>query len=472
MIRIDFSDDKVEAYLTIQADKSDFPSYQEVLDLMAQKKISFGLNTSLLKEITDKKEPVRKILIARGITPVYGKDASIEWKIKLNENEAFKIPGTDRVDFKRTNLSESVQARQVLAVKTFAQAGTDGKSVFGEPVSSFGKDIDLPSGRNTSLSEDASTLYADISGSAFIENDLIQVDKIYHVKGNVSYATGNIKFDGPVVIEGDVLSGFWVEARDSIYIGGNVEAAKVYSHQGDVTVNFGVLGKGRAKILAGGNLKCGFIQDAVIGVRKDVIVQRYVINSSVTAGGVVNVSQNEGMIRGGNITAEKGIIINEAGSDRGTPTELHIRTQGENESQNALWELSRKRSELTIRLSSLSKRKSFLKVLEERLNGLSADKIVELNFIKKEIPRVRKKIEVLNSEELILQKNASQARITREIVVHKTLHKNVSIDISGVGYQCDAPLNGVKLFRFKREIIIESLLDMENREYDIYIPSH
>ncbi len=472
MIRIDFSDDKVEARLTIQADMSEYPSYQEIQKVIADKKISFGLNETLLKKIAAEKEPIRKVLIAKGIPPVYGKDASIEFKLKLQENSAFKIPGTDRVDFKRTNLSESVQAKQALAVKTFAGAGTDGKSVLGEAVSSFGKDIDLPRGRNTSLSEDASTLYTDISGSAFIENDLIHVDKIYHVKGNVSYATGNIKFDGPVVIEGDVLSGFWVEARDSIYIGGNVEAAKVYSHEGDVTVNFGILGKGRAKILAGGTLKCGFIQDAVVGVRKDVIVNRYVINSSVTAGGVVDVSQNEGMIRGGNITAEKGIVVNEAGSTRGTPTELHIQTQGENESQNALWELSRERSELSIRLSSLSKRRSFLKVLGERLNGLSADKIVEMNFISKEIPRVRKKIEVLNGEELTLQKNASQARITREIVVNKTLHKNVSIDISGIGYQCDTSLNGVKLFRFKREIIIESLLDMENGEYDIYIPSH
>jgi len=471
VIRIDFSNDKVEARLTIQADKSEFPPYQEILKAVSDKKICFGLNEPLLKKIAEDKEPVRKVLIAQGIPPVYGKDASIEFKLKLHESSAFKVPGTDRVDFKRTNLSESVQAKQVLAVKTFAESGTDGKSVLGEPVPSFGKDVDLPGGRNTSLSEDASTLYADVSGSAFLENDLIHVDKIYHVKGNVSYATGNIKFDGPVVIEGDVLSGFWVEARDSIYIGGNVEAAKVYSHEGDITVNFGILGKGRAKILAGGNLKCGFIQDAVIGVRKDVIVDHYVINGSVTAGGVVDVSQNEGMIRGGTITAEKGIVVNEAGSSRGTPTELHIQTQGENESQNALWELSRKRSELSIRLSSLNKRRSFLKVLGERLNGLSAEKVVEMNFISKEIPRVRKKIEALNKEEMTLQKNASQAKITREIVVNKTLHKNVSIDISGIGYQCDTTLNGVKLFRFKREIIIESLLDMENGEYDIYIPS-
>jgi len=471
VIRIDFSDNKVEAWLTIQASGDDFPTLEDIQAEIAEKQITNGLDEPLIKEIVLKKEPVRKKLIASGKAPVYGKDSSIEWKLKLNSPTAHRIQGSDRVDFKKTSFSVSVNAAQALAVKIFAESGTDGTSVQGKTISSFGKDLSLPQGRNTALSEDASTLLATINGTAFIENELIHVDKIFHVKGNVSYATGNIKFDGPVVIEGDVLSGFRVEARDSIYIGGNIEAANVYSHQGDITVNYGILGKGRAKILAGGNLKCGFIQDATIGVRKDVIVERYVLNSTVTAGGMIDVSQNEGLIRGGNVTSEKGITVNETGSSRNVYTELHIRNQGENESQNALWELSRNRSELTIRHSSLAKRRSFLRVLESRLSGLSAEKVAELAYIGGELRRIKKKIESLNDEEMALQKSASKVRITREIIVNKTLHKNVNINISGLGYHCDTPLDGVKIFRFKREIIIESLLEMEHGEYDIYIPA-
>ena len=472
MIRIDFSENKIEALLTIQASGNDYPTEPEIRAELNNKHIIFGLDETLLSEILIKKEPIRKLIIARGIAPVYGKNATIEWKTGINNPDKITIPGTDRVDFKKARFTESVKAKQVLAIKTFAVSGTDGKSVLGEIVPSFGRDIVLPQGRNTYLSEDTSTLYAEISGSAFMEEDKIHVDEIYHVKGNVSYATGNIKFDGPVVIEGDVLSGFRVEARDSIYIGGNVEAANVYSQNGDVTVNYGILGKNRAKILAGGDLKCGYIQDATVGVRKNIQVEHYVINSTITAGGAVDVSSNEGIIRGGDVTAEKGIVANEVGSERNVYTELRIRNQGENESQSALWDLSRQRSELSMRLSSLTKREEFLKVLQARVTELSIDKQVELDFISGEISRIRKKVDELNIQELDLQKSASKVRITREIIVNGILHRNVNVDISGLGYHNASAISGVKLFRFKREILMESLLDMEDGEYDIFIPNH
>ncbi len=457
--------------LTIQAKGNDFPVLDEVLLELKEKKINTGINYDLIKKIVDKKEPVRKVVIARGVAPQYGKDGELQWKIGINKPFENTVKDSNRIDFKNSKFSQTVSPNEVLVKRIPPEKGTDGLSVFGKPISSLGKDYPLPAGRNTHISKDGTLLYSDIKGSAFLENGRVNVDEIYHVKGNVSYATGNIKFDGPVVIDGDVLSGFRVEARDSIYISGNIEAANVYSHQGDITVQYGILGKGRAKILAGGSLKCGFIQDATVGVRKDVIAEHYILNGIITAGGKVDVSQNEGLIRGGNVTAEKGIIVKDAGSERNTYTELHIMNQGENESQNALWEISKTRSELSVRLSSLKKRLSFLEVLDTRLNGLSDDKIAEKVFILGEIKRVGKKIDEYNQKEMALQKLASKERILREIVVKGTIHKNVNIDISGLGYHCDEPMHSVKFYRFKREIIIESLLDMDDSSYDIFIPS-
>ena len=50
-------------------------------------------------------------------------------------------------------------------------------------------------------------------------------------------------------------------------------------------------------------------------------------------------------------------------------------------------------------------------------------------------------------------------------------YKNVNIDISGLGYHCEEPMHSVKFYRFKREIIVESLLDMNDSSYDIFIPA-
>ncbi len=471
MIRIDITKDALEALLTIQASGEDYPVLDDILHELDTHGVTTGVDLDLIKQILSQKKPIRKVVIAKGVPPKYGKDAELQWLISINKPLENTSANANRIDFKNTKFSQGVQANEILVKRIPPEKGKDGLSVFNTIIPSTGKDFDLPSGRNTHISEDGTVLYADIKGSAFLENGKINVDEIYHVKGNVSYATGNIKFDGPVVIDGDVLSGFRVEAKESIYVSGNIEAANVYSHQGDITVQYGILGKGRAKILAGGSLKCGFIQDATVGVRKDVIVDHYILNGIITAGGQVQAIQNEGLIRGGNVTAEKGIILKDVGSDRNTYTELHIMNQGENESQSALWEISKIRSELSVRLSSLKKRLSFLEVLELRLNKLSEDKIAEKVFLNGEIKRISQKIESLNDQELTLQKEASKERITREIVVHGTIHKNVNIDISGLGYHCEEPMHSVKFYRFKREIIVESLLDMNDSSYDIFIPT-
>ena len=262
-----------------------------------------------------------------------------------------------------------------------------------------------------------------------------------------------------------------MDARDSIYIRGNVEAANIYSQHGDITVAQGIVGQKRAKILAGGSLCCGFIQDATVGVRKDIIIDHYVMNSSITAGGRIDLSQNEGLIRGGTSTSEEGIIALNVGSDRNYYTELKLQSHGENKSQHKLWDISKARSEMSLRTSSLNKRLSFLKILEERADGLSQEKKSEYNFLNKEVERLSAKVKELDEQELILLKESSKERIHREILIKNIIHPNVSIDFDGLGFHTDQSINAVKIFRFKDEIIVESLLDMDSAEYDIFVPN-
>jgi len=470
VIDIYISKDQLEARITIDADKADYPSEADILELLSQKNITYGLDTDFIKKIAQDKTPLHKQVIAAAKLPQKGAGALIDWKISTHFSPQPVLGGSQRVDFKKAASFESVAEQQVLAVKTPASEGRDGISGTNQPISSLGDDIQLPAGRNTRVSENGLALNAEISGTTFFENNLVHVDRIYHIRGNVSYATGNVKFDGPVVIEGDVRSGFRVDARDSIYIGGNVEAANIYSQHGDITVAQGIVGQNRAKILAGGTLRCGFIQDAVVGVRKNIVVDHYVMNSSITAGGRIELTQNEGLIRGGTAASEEGIIALNAGSDRNYYTELKLQSQGENKSQHKLWDISKARSEMSLRLSSLNKRLSFLKILEERADDLSQEKESEFNFLAKEAERLSVKVKELDEQELILLKESSKERIHREILIKNVIYPNVSIDFDGLGFHTDQAMTAVKIFRFKDEIIVESLLEMDSAEYDIFVP--
>jgi len=471
VIDIYISKDQLEARISIDADKADYPSESDIIEQLSQNDVVYGLDLELIKKIAQDKTPLHKQLIAKAKLPHKGSDAAIDWKIATHFSPEPLLSSGQRVDFKKAASFESVAEQQVLAVKSPPGEGVDGISVTNQPIPSFGDDVKLPAGRNTRISENGLELAAEISGTAFFENGLVHVDRIYHIKGNVSYATGNVKFDGPVVIEGDVRSGFRVDARDSVYIGGNVEAANIYSQHGDITVAQGIVGQNRAKMLAGGTLRCGFIQDAVVGVRKNIIVNRYIMNSSITAGGRIELTQNEGLIRGGTAASEEGIIALNAGSDRNYYTELKLQSQGENKSQHKLWDISKARSDMSLRLSSLNKRLSFLKILEDRSNELSPEKESEVNFLKKEVERLSTKVKELDEQELVLLKESSKERIHREIIIKNTIYPNVSIDFDGLGFHTDQSMSAVKIFRFKDEIIVESLLEMDSAEYDIFVPN-
>ncbi len=469
-IAINIAEDRMSATITIQASATDFPAYETISGMVRQAGVTKGIDSSLLQDLVAKKENVRDLVFARGRPAEKGNNARINWHIEQPDVLRPLAPNGGRIDFKKTRLFESVKENQILAVKIPAAKGRDGYTVDGRVLDSTGRDISLPAGRNTRILEDGLTLVADKDGSVIFDNEKVNVENVYHIRGDVSYTTGNIKFNGPVVIEGDVRSGFRVEARDAVFIGGNVEAASVYSQKGDITIQCGVVGKNRAKILAGNNLICGFIQDATVGVRGDVIICHYIINSEVSAGRRVILNKNEGLIRGGCITADYGILVRNVGSAKNVHTELKIHNQSEKQSHNQLWEISRSRTELNMRISGLEKKLSFLEVLGERIRRLSEQKINEKNRIREEVQRLKIKKKDLEKYELQLQRKTSKDTILKEVVIEEALHPNVSIEINGIGFYTDEQMSAVKVSRFKNEILVESLSGMDDRTYDIFVP--
>ena len=466
-IKVQIDPQGLKATVTITASGDEFPSRQTLIAALKKAGIRYGVLRGVFDEILQKKQPVYNRLIARGKPPVKGAPARLVWNVPLAPEDPDK---QIRIDFKQGLKFVPVKAGQVLVSKIPAQKGEDGRSVSGETISSLGDDVPLPQGRNVAISEDGLKLLAEIDGSAYRQQDKIHVDKVLQIKGDVSYGTGNVKFNGPVVIEGDVRSGFRVEARDSIMIGGNVEAAHIYSQQGDITIKYGVVGKNRAKILAGGGLTCGFIQDATVGVRGDLNVQHYVINSSVSVGGMITVKGAEGQIRGGSVTSEKGIVATTVGSPRNIYTELKIIGSGQNSSQRKLWELSRLRTDLSLRYATLEKRYQFLNLLKKELKQLSAEKQNELTFLQGELKRLKSRLMQLDDEEIVLQKEAARERLLKEVVIEGKLYPNVHIEINGLGFQADEMLESVKIYRFKDELLVESLKEMTDETYDIFIP--
>jgi uncharacterized protein len=464
--KVRISPDKLSAFLTVIAGPADYPSEEDIYEDLHINNIVFGILADQIKKIVEDKKPVSSVLIACGTIP----KGALDWAISIENPRKPTITKGNRADFKTLVSYQYVNKDDVLVTLLDSSQSTPGKTITGLDIAPAEDELYLPEYKNIRSSDDKKSLIADQSGYIHWENNVLIIDDVFHVKGDVDYGTGNLKLKGSVIIDGDVRSGFRVETDGSIFIGGTVDAAHLYAQNGDITITNGILGQDRAKVLCGGSLTCGFMQDASVAVKKDVTIERYAINCIISSGGIVKTTNPDSVIRGGIVTAEKGIITNEAGSERSVYTELKIRNYSEGESQTQLWKLGRDRSNLTMKLSSMLKRKEFLMVLIRRVKSLSDEKKSELKTIDDEIEILKNKLQKLSSEEILLQKETSKEIVQKELQIHGVMHRNVRVDIGGQEYFCDSEIENVRIFKLDKEIVLESLKDPANPEYNIFVP--
>ncbi len=457
-LNITISSDKLSAYLDIDAKAANYPTEQELLDYLKAAGIKFGIDRSLVKKICDRKETVQNQKIARGQKPVKGEDGQLVWHLGEDiGDDKVSIDEAGLANFKQAKTFCEVKQGEQIVSKLPARSGTPGKTVTGEILPSGEKHVDLPEGENVSISDDGLTLYATKSGYLNFQDGKVDISNMLHIEGDVSYNTGNVKYDGKVVIEGDVRSGFRVEATDSVIINGDVEAADIRSKKGDVIIKMGVLGKGRAKIVAGNNIECGFIQDAEAKANNDVIAERYIINGNVYAAGMVIVEENEGLIRGGKIFGEKGISVKEAGSMKNISTQLGIGLNRNPERENALTQLVKEEDELYAKYELLSKKERFLKLLFERVDKLSEDKKQELQNITAELKQIQQKLSEIEKQKKAIASESHDIDKKNKIIITEKLHKGVLLLVGSEEFYIDKLYEKVIIYQDLDSIVIDDL---------------
>ncbi len=454
-ISINISDNRQEARISINADEMNFPTKGEIYEAIRSSGVVHGIDHAVIRDILLNKYPVEDVVFASSIDSTQTVKDGLIWYIDLAEYQKPKITVEGKADFKHLRQIELVKKNQELISQVPQQSPQYCQLVTGEEKATDLNYFQEIKGKNIELSEDGLTLKAAIDGCAFWKAGKLNVDNIYHVAGDVDYRTGNITFNGTVLIDGDVRSGFQVNATGSIYINGNVEAADVFSENGDVVIKSGVLGKNRAKIQAGNNLHCRFLQDATVGVKNDVIIEHYAINSGISAGGKVFLIQNEGLIRGGKAFAHVGMKAIEVGSPQYIPTNIGISSTSNTADDIEQWNLDGLIKELKAKSSRILKKIEFLKLLEKRLNRLSIDKQEDLVRSIHEIEEIEERIKKIEEKKKIILKRSIKEEKDKTIMIEKTVHRGVKITIGNLQYINDKTIPGAKIYRRGDEIYIE-----------------
>jgi uncharacterized protein (DUF342 family) len=188
-------------------------------------------------------------IVAEGIYPVDGLNSKVKY---LFHNSSYHNPEFDtdkKVNLLDHTIIPTVSVGDVLAIKLMpATPGRDGMTVTGEVIKAKdGKDIELKAGKGAALLENGMKVVATISGKPVLDDGTISVMPVLEILQDVCAVTGNIKYDGDIVIRGNIMDNMSVVAGCNITVFGNIFNASV-SAKGNVEVWGSVIG---SKISAG-----------------------------------------------------------------------------------------------------------------------------------------------------------------------------------------------------------------------------
>lgn len=166
--------------------------------------------------------------------------------------------------------------------------------------------------------------FATRDGLLTLENNILSCQTVYVHKGSINLSSGNLRFEGSVVVEGDIESGASVEIKGSLIVKGSIDSAKVRV-SGDIEVKGGVNTGKRGYLQAGGNANLGFVENSVIQVKQNLTVQRLITHSWIVCGGVIQVrDESKGIIIGGLLCSWQAIVCAKFGTDKGHTTQCRL----------------------------------------------------------------------------------------------------------------------------------------------------
>lgn len=296
---------------------------EEVERDLRVKQIMFGIREGAIEELVNKKLYNTPVIVAQGELPVEGRDASIEYMFNTEHVATPKVMEDGTVDYHDLDLISHVEEGAVLARMNPEIKGTPGRDVFGTEIAPrHVKKINFKYGKNISISEDGLSLITKISGHVVLEGEKVFVSNTYEIPVDLDASTGDVTYEGDVVVKGNIRSGFSLKAAGNITVLGVVEGAYVEAG-GSITINRGVQGMNKAEIKAGTLIVSKFIENATVSCDGNIEAGA-IMHSNVSAKGNITVLGKNGLIVGGTIRAGKDVTVKMLGNDMGTVTNVYI----------------------------------------------------------------------------------------------------------------------------------------------------
>lgn len=286
--------DRMRAYLTTTLPVTP----EEIFQKLNEKGIRHGVDLDVIQDACNRKRPISNLLIALGTPSDPGHDGSVHYYFQPPEIKP-QLTADDRVNYYELGQIISVKEGEVLAVREPATTGQPGINIMGEPIKPVsGKQVNFACCKGTRVVGDK--LVAEYEGALTWQKDKIGVSKLLLIPGDVDFSVGNLKHPGKILIKGFIRDGFSVIAEEDIEVKGGIEGAEVISKHGSVIVHGGIIGQNKSRIKAFINVEARFIQEASVEAGNSIVVNEYILRSTLVANDAVLVQGVKGRIIGDN----------------------------------------------------------------------------------------------------------------------------------------------------------------------------
>jgi uncharacterized protein (DUF342 family) len=352
------SDDKLRARLTLTPNfggkEATLSTIQKALK---EKEITYGIvDTEKLQDIIDKGF-CTDYLVAEGVRAIDGIDSQFKSTMPEMQERKPKIDENGVADYRELGEIPVVRKDSVVMQRIPAIQGKEGHSVFGEVIQpKIGENIPFSKDMTGVYvnPEDENQLLSSVTGQPVPVPNGMTVSSILTLD-TVDFSTGNVNFDGSVIIKGDVVEGMSVEALEDVIINGNVIGANIKSMGGllikggvmgssqlfsnaDIIIKNGVQGAEQPsdenhvndtqKIVARGSVIVEFVENYHIEAGYDIAISKYALNTELMAGnkifaGAKN-SSNKSSIIGGSSCALIQLKAAVVGARSGIKTQLQV----------------------------------------------------------------------------------------------------------------------------------------------------
>ncbi len=453
-ILVTVSPDELKAFITLYASQDNSRvTKEEILAALQSQRVTYGLKEDVINFCSEQPIYNEAFCVAEGIPAQNGKNGSVIYHFDTSVDKSPTILDDGRINYRELNLIQSVKQGQLLCSLVPPVMGTQGMTVKGRIIPAVsGRPAILPRGKNVHASEDGQNLYASTDGEVeYLDLTKVSVYTNHEVPADVDNSTGNVNFVGSVIIKGNVLSGFSVEAGGNVEVYGVVEGATIKAG-GNIILRRGMQGMGKGTLVAGGDIVSRYIEYCNVEAQGNIQAEA-VMHSNVKCGNKLELTGRKGLLVGGTCKVGKIIIAKVIGSHMATVTDLEVGTD-----PTVRERFKQVKEELNSNESDIRKAEQAITLLKklEGMGSLTPDKQEILTKSVRTKIYLSSRVEELKKEMVVLEEKLQQ-EVSGKIRSLNIIYPGVKVTIGTCTMYVKEPLQYCTLYRDGADIRVGAI---------------